>query len=76
MSYRKIKMEMLKRGLTSASIARDILKNHADDFAPGTSERSMGQMISDCIREKKNYPKLAGLLRDAYGLPVAEAKKK
>ena len=66
----EVKVLMLKKGLTIASIARDLCRDSDIKLT------SMQTMISDLILGRKWFPAYAKKLDELYGIKIVPKKRK
>lgn len=65
----EVKVFMLKKGLTVASIARDLCLESDAKFT------SMQTMVSDLIHGRKWFPEYAKQLDEKYGIKIDRPKR-
>lgn len=65
----EVQVLMLKKGLTVASIARDLCRESDTKFT------SMQTMISDLIHGRKWFPSYAKKLDEKYGIKITPKKR-
>ena len=66
----EVKVFMMKKGLTVASIARDLCLERDVKFT------SMQTMVSDLIHGRKWFPEFAKKLDEKYGIKIDQPKRK